>query len=182
MLTLFIWIVLGLAIYGGARRGLVLQVIYTVGYMISFMVAQSYYQTLAPKLEMFVPYPSATQSSKMVFFNQTISLDLDHAFYAAIAFCLILFAGWLVTRFIGIFFNSLTYFPILRQINWLGGGLVSFIVAYAGLFLFLYILSMVPLDFVQDLFRSSSLARFMVEHTPLLSDKVQDLWVTQILK
>lgn len=182
MLSLIILFLLAIAAYSGARRGLVLQIVYTVGYFISFIAAQAFYKDLAPKLEMYVPYPSATQTSKMVFFNQTISLDLDKAFYAAIAFLIILVIGWLLTRFIGIFFNSLTYLPLVKQLNWLGGGLLSVIVMYVGIFIILSILALVPLDMVQNQFRSSGWARSIVDNTPILSKKIQDLWVTQILK
>ena len=182
MLTFVILILLAIAAYSGARRGLVLQIVYTVGYFLSFLAAEFFYQDLAPKLEMFIPYPSATQTSKMVFFDQTISLDLDKAFYAAVAFIIILVIGWLLTHFIGIFFNSLTFLPLVNQLNWLGGGLLSVIVMYVGIFILLSILTLVPLDLIQNQFKSSGLARWIVENTPILSNKIQDLWVTQILK
>lgn len=181
MLTLILVVILALAFYTGARRGLVLQIIYTAGYFISFMAAKHYYKTLAPKLELYIPYPSATLDSKLVFFDHQISLDLDHAFYAAIAFCLILLIGWGITRFIGIFFNSLTYVPFINEINWLGGGIMSFLVSYVALFLILQVLALIPLDLIQNQFAKSGLARFMVEQTPILSKEIYNLWITQII-
>lgn len=58
MLTLFIIILFAIAYYTGARRGLVLQIVYTVGYMLSLSSAKKYYLVLAKKLELIVPYPS----------------------------------------------------------------------------------------------------------------------------
>lgn len=182
MLTLFILLLLALGFYTGAKRGLVLQVLYSVGYLVSYFVARMYYKDLASHLELYVPYPSATPDSKLVFFNQEISLDLDQAFYAAVAFLLLLFAGWLVIRFLAIFLRGLTFIPVLKQVNWILGGLLSVIVVYVGLFLVLTMVSMIPTDLVQNQFRASGLARGIVENTPILSKQIYQLWVQQIIK
>lgn len=181
MLTILILLILAFAVYTGARRGLVLQLVYSIGYLASFLVARHYYQDLAPKLELFIPYPSATIDSKLVFFDETLSLSLDQAFYAGVSFLVILLAGILVTRFIGIFFHSLTFLPLVHQLNWLGGGLLSFVVTYVAVFLLLYLLSLVPLDFIQSQFESSSLAHWMVEKTPIFSKQMYDLWITKMI-
>ena len=100
MLTILILLLLAFGFYTGAKRGLILQVLYSVGYLISYFVARTYYKEVASHLELYIPYPSVTPTSKLVFFNQEISLDLDKAFYSAVAFLLLLFAGWLVVRFL----------------------------------------------------------------------------------
>lgn len=181
MLTVLILMILALGFYTGARRGLVLQVVYTLGYFISFLVAKHYYAKLAPSLELYIPYPAATLDSKLVFFSGNVILELDKAFYAAVAFTIILFAGWLLTRFIGIFFHNLTYFPLINQVNWLGGGLLSLVVTYVCLFLILWMLSLIPLDVIQNLFAKSSLAKNMVENTPIFSKEIYNLWITKII-
>lgn len=177
MVSFLLMIILLIGIYTGARRGLVLQVVYTVGYLISFIVAAMYFGELGPKLEMYVPYPSATQNSQLPFFDESLKFSLDQAFYCGVAFVLILFAGWLITRLIGGLLNRLTFAPILKQINWIGGGFLGFITVYIGTFLVLYLMSMLPMPDIQNALEKSFLAKFMIQHTPILSKQVYDWWV-----
>lgn len=134
MLTILILLLLAFGFYTGAKRGLILQVLYSVGYLISYFVARTYYKEVASHLELYIPYPSVTPTSKLVFFNQEISLDLDKAFYSAVAFLLLLFAGWLVVRFLAIFLHGLTFIPVLKQVNGLLGGVLSVLCVIRGSF------------------------------------------------
>ncbi|MGX7350582.1 colicin V production family protein [Enterococcus canis] len=181
MLTILIILVLVVGFYSGVRRGLALQLVYTGGYLLSYLAAKTFYLDLAPKLELYVPYPSATPDTKLVFFDQTITLELDQAFYAAVAFLLILFIGWLLTRFVGILVRGLMYMPILKQMNGLAGGILSFAVVYIGLFLLLSILSLIPMDMIQHQFAQSGLARFIVEHTPIFTKDIYHMWIEQMI-
>lgn len=180
LLSLGIIIVLAIGFYGGARRGLVLQVVMTVGYLLSYLVARMYYIQLGSHLELFVPYPSATEESKFVFFDHALGLELDKAFYNAIAFLLILFIGWVLTRLLGSFLNSLTFFPVIKQANLLGGGILSFVVVYVAIFLLLYVAAMIPMDSIQEALRQSSLAQMIVKHTPILSNQIYQWWIETI--
>ena len=180
MLTILIIFVLAIGFYSGARRGLVLQIILTLGYFVSYVFAKKYYLVLAKKLELIVPYPTPTAASKLVFFKGETVFKLDEAFYAGVAFLLILVVGWLATRFIGMFMHNLTFFPVVKQLNSLGGGLLSAIMVYLALFMVLLILSLIPVDFIQALFRQSKLAHFIVESTPYFSKQVLQLWMSGI--
>lgn len=181
MLTLGILCLLGIAFYSGARRGLAMQLVYSGGYFISYLVAQANYQKLAPRLELLIPYPSITEDSKMIFYNQDIALELDQAFYAAVAFLLILFTGWMITRFLAIFLRKLTFIPILKQFDWIAGGALCLIVAYVGIFLLLTVASYVPIDAVQHQFEASTLARDIVSGTPILTKQIESLWITRMI-
>ncbi|MGX7245159.1 CvpA family protein [Enterococcus quebecensis] len=182
MLTLLILLLLAIGFYTGAKRGLVLQIIYTFGYLCSYLVAKTYYKSLASHLELYIPYPSPTADTKLVFFNQELTLDLDQAFYGAVAFLLILVAGWLVVRFLAIFAHGLVFIPVLKQANGLAGGLISVLVIYIGVFLVLSMLSMLPVDAVQNQFKNSGLARFIVKDTPLFSKQIYHMWIEQMIK
>lgn len=181
MLTLGILCLLGIAFYSGARRGLAMQLVYSGGYLISYFVAQSNYQKLAPKLELLVPYPSITENSEMIFYKQDIALELDKAFYAVVAFLIILFAGWIVTRFIAIFLRRLTFVPLLKQMDWLAGGVLCLIVVYVAIFLLLTVASYVPLDVIQNQFAASDLAQGIVADTPILTKQIESLWINNII-
>ena len=67
MLTILILLLLAFGFYTGAKRGLILQVLYSVGYLISYFVARIYYKEVASHLELYIPYPSVTPTSKLVF-------------------------------------------------------------------------------------------------------------------
>lgn len=177
VMTIGIVFVLVMGFYSGARRGLVLQLVLTIGYVASYYVASQYYSQLAAHLELLIPYPSATESTQFVFYDQVVGFNLDVAFYNGIAFLIILFAGWLITRFIGGLLNALTFVPIVKQLNTLGGGLLNFVVSYAAVFLLLLLLTMLPVDSVQEQFNDSSLARWIVQDTPVLSEQIYQWWI-----
>ncbi|WP_426097682.1 CvpA family protein, partial [Escherichia coli] len=50
MLTILILLFLAFGFYTGAKRGLILQVLYSVGYLISYFVARTYYKEVASHL------------------------------------------------------------------------------------------------------------------------------------
>lgn len=180
MLTLVIIMALAIAFYTGARRGLMMQLMLTAGYIVSLAMAKKYYLVLAKKIELIVPYPAPTPDSKLVFFEGNSLFKLDDAFYAGLAFLLLLFVGWLATRFIGILCHNLTFFPLVKQVNTFGGGILSLVIVYLGIFFALSVLAMIPADFVQNLFKGSGVARFMVERTPYFSNQVIIWWLNTV--
>ncbi|MDG2977636.1 CvpA family protein [Latilactobacillus curvatus] len=177
MLSLIIILMLLYAIYTGVRRGFIMQAVYTIGYFIVFWIAKAMSQTLGPKLSLMVPYPSATEDSYFAFFQKSIGLSLDDAFYIGVAFVLVMFIGGLLVRFIGLLLNSLTYMPGLKQFNKAAGGLLSFLVVYVGIFLLLYMLALVPVDGLQKTLENSTVARVIVLHTPVLTSQVTSWWI-----
>lgn len=181
ILTAIVLFVLLLSLYSGARRGLVLQLVLTIGYAVSFWVALTYYQQISEYVEMLVPYPTPTSSTNnpFVLYGMDFLFDLDGAFYKGVSFILILFAGWLITRLIGGLFNFLADIPVVRTLNAIGGALVSFVVHYIGLFLVLFLLSTVPLPIIQNQFENSNVARNIVTTTPELSTQFYDWWVLE---
>lgn len=176
-------IIIGLLIgfYVGGRRGAPFQLLYSGGYLISFFLACLTYKGLAKKLELFIPYPSVTPDSKMVFFDQTESLDLDKAYYAAVAFLIVLFFGAVATHFVAIFFNDLQFKRLVGKEDWLISSALSVLSVYMVIFFVLFVLSMIPLATIQNMFRKSWAARMIVEHTPIISWLFRKLWITSIL-
>ena len=181
VMTLARLIILALGAYGGARRGLVLQLVMTTGYFVSYIAASQYYKELGRHLNLLIPYPAASEGTQLAFYNQTIVFSLDQAFYNGVAFLLILFIGWLLTRFVGGLLNSLTYIPVLKQVNTLGGALLAFIVSYTGIFLVLVLLTMLPFASIQEAFNNSRLAQMIVENTPILSKQIYNWWIQTTL-
>ncbi|MDN6327074.1 MAG: CvpA family protein [Alkalibacterium sp.] len=174
-------LILLLSLYSGARRGLILQLVLTIGYAVSFWVALKYYQALSNYAEMFIPYPTPSSSSDnpFVIYGMDLLFELDSPFYNGVSFVVLLFAGWLITRIVGGLFQALADLPILRTLNAAGGAVLSFIVHYIGIFLLLFVLSMMPMSIVQDQFEASALSRKIVTDTPKLSQHVYDWWIDQ---
>ncbi|MGX6979977.1 CvpA family protein [Vagococcus elongatus] len=176
MLSIVILITLVFAVYTGARRGIILQGIYTIGYLISFFVAQKFFIKFVDILELIVPYPQASPDSQLVFFEGEMLFDLDRYFYGGVSFILCLVIGWVIVRFLGIFLYELNFTPVKKEVHLIGGGALSFFVAIVALCILLTLLAMVPVDFVQNLFRDSGLARGIVKNTPYFSKKILELW------
>ena len=181
LLTGIIILLLILSIFSGARRGLVLQLVLTIGYAASFWFALNYYQMLSEYVEMFVPYPTplSTSDNPFVLYGIELLFELDGPFYRGVSFVVLLFAGWLITRLVGGLFQALADIPVVRTVNAIGGAVLSFVVHYIGIFLILFVLSMMPIALIQDQFESSALAREIVTDTPELSQQVYDWWVQQ---
>jgi uncharacterized membrane protein required for colicin V production len=178
LLTILILFLFFLGIYSGFRRGLILQLVLTIGYVISFWMALRYYEWLSDIVEMLVPYPNPTSSTNpFVLYGQELLFEMDGAFYNGIAFVGLLFIGWLLTRFVGGLVSFLADIPVVRQVNMIGGAIVGFLVQYIGIFFILFLLSTIPLDMIQNQFESSRLAQFMVTETPQLSGEVYEWWV-----
>lgn len=179
-MTLGIVFFLLIGIYSGYRRGLLLQLILTLGYAISYYFAGKYFLELSEYLQLIVPYPTASLNDSFVFYSDTLGLQLDEAFYHGVSFLVILFTGWLITRIIGGLAQGVKYLPLVKQANSIGGAILSGIVSYIGIFLILFVVTMLPIDFIQEQFANSVLAKMIIEHTPALSEQIYNWWVATI--
>ena len=97
MLTIIILIALLISFYSGYRRGLVLQLIRLVGYIITFVLATRYFQPLSEIVEMLIPFPSVQPDTNLAFYDEATSFFIDDAFYRVITFILIGLIGWVIS-------------------------------------------------------------------------------------
>lgn len=176
LLTLFVIVILLLGIYNGARRGFALQVIYAVGYAASYYIANRFYMPFSKYTEMFIPFPSASETTNLVFYNANQTLRIDTTFYRGISFVLLLLAGIIVTRLLGYLLKDISFLPILSQANSLIGAVIGLVINYVGVFVLLTLLSLVPVDAIQKQFVDSQIAYKIVTDTPYLSDSLSQLW------
>ncbi|WP_050615996.1 CvpA family protein [Bacillus testis] len=158
----------------GLRRGLILQLIHITGFLVAFIAAVSFYDDLSPKLELWIPFPSMGESGSMnTLFN---GLGVEAAYYNAIAFIVIFFAVKILWQIFGSMLDFIAQFPILKQLNRWGGGIFGFIEVYLVVFILLFLGALLPIPFIQDHIQTSFIAENMVKHTPLLSEKIKELW------
>ena len=118
------------------------------GFIIALVVAYTYYKQLAEKFVLWVPYPGVTAGSKL---SMTVEqLDLDGTFYQLLAFVLIFLVVKFGLQLIASMFDFLKYLPVLGFVARITGALFGFIEFYILMFLVLYLLAMLPIEFIQD--------------------------------
>ncbi|WP_028392170.1 CvpA family protein [Bacillus cihuensis] len=175
MLDLAILAILLIGFIVGLRRGFILQLIHLTGFFVAFVAAYSYYNELAPKLTLWIPFPTLGGDSETMnmFIGQT---NLEEAYYRAIAFAIIFFATKLVWQLFGSMLDFISNLPILKQLNRWAGAILGFAEVYLIMFILLYIAALLPMANVQDALNGSFLADLIVKNTPYLSGKVTELW------
>ncbi|QED48857.1 CvpA family protein [Cytobacillus dafuensis] len=175
MLDLAIVIILIIGFIVGLKRGFILQLIHLTGFIIAFIVANMYYEKLAPKLTLWVPYPSfGDDSTIQMFFDHA---NLEDAYYRAIAFVVIFFAVKIVLHLIGSMLDFVSSLPILRTLNIWAGGILGFVEIYLIMFILLYIAALVPVDSIQNALNDSFMAKGIVKNTPIFSQQIKEMWI-----
>ncbi|GGH83742.1 colicin V production protein [Pullulanibacillus pueri] len=153
---------------------MVLQIIHLTGFVVAYIVAFLYYDKLSPILKLWIPFPDETSNN---FFATLSHASLESAFYRAIAFVIIFIAVKIVWQILGSMLDFLADLPILRTVNrWLGG-LFGFVEIYLVVFILLFIGAIAPYAGMDKMIDHSYMAHLMVENTPYLSNKLQNLWM-----
>ena len=173
MLTFVIILILCLAFYTGYRRGFVRELVYTLGYTISFIFAWQTYQTVGNALTMWVPYPVAELDQQMALYTTT---DLSRVYYDGLGFLVAFLIGWLLVRLVGGLLYKLTDKFNAHLLNRLVGGIVNFCLSYVFLVCLLTVVSVIPIDALQKTLSNQPLINQMITKTPVLSEKLQNEW------
>ncbi|UOR13864.1 CvpA family protein [Halobacillus amylolyticus] len=179
MIDLLLLIILFLGVMVGFRRGFILQLFHLIGFIAAFIVAVMYYDNLAPKLILWVPYPELPEGASWAIFME--SLPLEQAFYNASAFAILFFGVKIILQIIASMLDFVSELPVLSSLNSLLGGILGFVERYFLLFILLYIAALVPLGVVQNALDGSFLAQFIIEKTPILSSQIKTMWVEQVI-
>ncbi|KUP05754.1 membrane protein [Bacillus coahuilensis p1.1.43] len=175
MLDLALLVLLGIGFLIGVRRGLILQLIHMTGFIVAFVTAYIYYDDIAPKLVLWVPFPQLDEANSL---NMLVeAANLDAAYYNAIAFAAIFFAVKILMQLIGSMLDFLAQFPLLKQFNSLLGGFLGFVEVYIIAFIALFIMALLPIEYIQTLLEQSVLGEMMVKHTPILSGTLEEWWI-----
>lgn len=174
MLDLIILIILAAGLVVGLKRGFIVQVLHLTSFIIALIVAYIYYKPLAEKFVLWIPYPGVTDAGSLAIVIDR--LDLDRTFYQVLAFALIFFVVKFALQILASIFDFLAYLPVLKSLNKLLGAALGFIEYYLLLFIVLYVLVLLPLDFIQSRMSSSILAKLILEHTPIITKMFQHWW------
>ncbi len=174
MIDIILLILLIGGIIVGAKRGLVVQLIHMIGFIIALVVAYKYYKPLSEYFVLWIPYPAVNENSQFTLVVE--QLDLEQTFYQLLAFALIFFVVKFALQLIASMFDFLKYLPVLGFFSKILGAVLGFIEAYILLFIFVYVFALLPLDAVQSRLENSGIAQYMLEHTPYFSEKVKEWW------
>ena len=180
IITILILIILIWAYLVGQSRGLALQGYYTLGSWLAIFIALTNYQALAEKITLWVPFASATSESKLAVYPARLLFEVDHVFYAALAFMVIFLVAYGLVRLVGIFLGALDNKMILGKAGNILAGALAVCSAYFVLLLVLMVLSTIPISLVQNQLTASGLARLMLVDTPFFSGWLQEIFITQI--
>jgi len=175
LLTLIILIILASGFFNGFRRGLILQLVHLAGFVVAYIIAMIYFKPLAGTLKFWIPFPSSASQSDL--FQFLGNMDLQTAYYRAIAFIILFIATKIVLTILGSMLNFLAELPILRSVNHLSGALIGFVEAYLIIFFLLYAGSLTPVGGIQSAIDQSTLAQSMITSTPYFSDMLKEMWV-----
>ncbi|MBS4194919.1 CvpA family protein [Lederbergia citri] len=174
-------ILLGLLVFGfliGLRRGFILQLIHMIGFVVSLIIAYTYYDDLAPLLKLWIPYPDLSSNATFKMVLDGISFDV--AFYRVIAFAIIFFAVRIVLGIIGSALDIVASLPVIKVINIWAGGILGVIEMYLLLFILLYIAALVPIASIQTALSDSTISEIILKNTPYFSEVVNKWWLDYI--
>ena len=181
MISLVILLILAWSFYIGYSRGIVLQTYYTISAVVSAIIAGLLYQSLGEQINLLVPYASAQEGTFTYFFPSRQLFQLDKVFYAGLAYLVIYTIVYSVARFIGIFIHLVPNKKANERWYNVASGVLALCVTLFGIQMFLTVLATIPLPVVQNHLNTSSIARFIISHTPITSGVLKQLWVTKII-
>ncbi|MFD0768264.1 CvpA family protein [Bacillus sp. CGMCC 1.60114] len=175
MIDIIIIVLLVMGFLLGLRRGLVLQLVKLASFIIAYLVAYWYCKDLAPALQKIIPYPFKQEVNVP---NWIDANSMETVFYQAIAFIALFIITKIALTLLGQLLNMFTEIPVLKQVNALGGAILGFLEVYIILFVLIVIGTILPVEQVQTSLNTSTISKVIVNDTPILSEKVKELWQT----
>src|SRR5699024_2840271 len=169
-IIIFILLLIGLVI--GYRRGVILQLLHLVGTISAIIISAMNYETLSARFDMVMPYPSTAQSV-----NNPLLPDLanaEYAFYDMTAFFIIFVVSKILIQLIVSAFDYLQQISVFGKVGEIAGLVLGLVEMIYILTVIIFMLAIIPLEFIQNAIGDSWLATFIMEHTFILSDKFID--------
>lgn len=156
--TIVILILLASAIFRGFHRGFVIEMLHLIGTVVVLLFARLLYQPLGTMISNLLTNLHLIEASVAA----TLIINL-------VAFFVLISLGWSVIRLLGRVSRSITWLPVIKQVNSVAGGIVSFVVTYLVIFVALSLANIVNTSFIQTQMTQSPLATYIVKQTPGLT-------------
>ncbi|MEK4028594.1 CvpA family protein [Pseudobacillus sp. FSL P4-0506] len=169
MIDIILIVLLLAGIVIGLKRGFILQFFHIAGSIIAIIAALALREQVAPVLKAWIPMPPVDQSPSF----SLVASGFESFYYGAIAFILVFILVKIVLSMLGSFLDAIAHIPILREVNKVGGGVLGFVEIYLVLFVIVYLGMLLPTE-VSSMIANSSIAGYMIHHTPYLSDALKN--------
>lgn len=166
--TLIILILMGCFI-NGRRRGLLMMILMLGTYVVSWLVAKEGTQLVGGWLKTFLP-PIGDEAT----FSANLLNDVNNNlfFYNGIAFMIIFTVVSIICHWGIRQLNWIRRLPIIGTVDQLIGGLISFLIGYAIIYVVLIVMQLWPGEWWQLQIANSGLARFIITATPGMAQLV----------
>ena len=159
IVTLIIILLLIIAFRYGFKRGFLMTLLNLSGYVVVFLVAVLLAKPMGSSLAQLLPQLSKNN-------------DFTNIFYNVLSFWIVAIIGGVLYRFIAHTINGITKLPLISQLNALAGALFSSLLMYLVIFWGLLLMSAWPDSKVRLIVQDSSLAEWILNKTPLISNEV----------
>lgn len=83
---------------------------------------------------------------------------------------------WRIVRLLSDLLSPITRLPLLHQLNALLGAAADLLIKYLFIFILLNFLLMFPDQSIQEQYQQSDVSQWIVKKTPILSDKMIQIW------
>ncbi|MGK8443827.1 CvpA family protein [Staphylococcus epidermidis] len=156
----------------GFRRGIWLSLLHFASSIVSLFIASQYYQSIAQRLVVFVPFP------KTVAFDMVYTIPYDHLQYRfekVIAFIIIFGMCKLILYLVVVTFDNIITYKKIHLVSRISSVVLSIIAVFIYLQIGLYLLSLYPHSFIQYQLSQSLLSRVVIEQIPYLSQFILNL-------
>ncbi|MFD1319047.1 CvpA family protein [Loigolactobacillus zhaoyuanensis] len=155
IVTIIIALILIIAVYRGMKRGLIVQLLYTLGYIGVYIFAR----LTAPNVSTWLATWSGSAAASLGVTN-------------TIAFLMMIALGWLIVRMLARWSRVITWLPVIKQVNSVAGAIVAFVLNYIGLFIVLTVLNFIPDTAIQNQISQSGAAQVIITKTPVLTGQL----------
>ncbi|SMO35409.1 CvpA family protein [Melghirimyces algeriensis] len=145
----------------GYRKGLIKEMISLVGVLLALFVAYQFSSDLAPALKGVIPLPQEVSDNGLVKL-----LPIERTIYYALAFLLLFLGTKLMLSIVAALLTRMTQFPVLRQINGVGGALIGFLKVLLLVVIAVHLLQILPWENGQEAVDGSLISQGFLELTP----------------
>lgn len=162
----FTWgiiIILALGLISGYQRGFVSVVMSLLAYIVAWLIATIFSQTLAE----FLFHAFTSSNSSAVPIPRMLS---------GVVFFVLFSVAYSVVRRVGRDLNLITRLPLIHSVNALVGAALNFIVRYLLIFLVLNLLLLFPNQWIHVQYQNSPVAQNIVKKTPVMSKQLISSW------
>lgn len=165
IIDIILLILLAYGLLRGLTRGGVLQLFSLIGFVVALVVARLYSSDLGDLISSIIPSsdPSTDNAVWTMFYN-------------AIGFTLLFFVVQLIIRKIASMLNIFTKLPVIGFLNRIMGAVLGFVQMYLISFVIIILLFLTPIGSAKELIEESSLAMYMINSTPVLSEFFKAMW------